>query len=137
MTDFPEAVLGGNGVGPSLHRLSRDFDCSTTHPADQMMVMTGRTPAISGLALVGSDDVEFAGVGHQLQCAIDRGQAYAFAVMSQVVVNLLGRSKVMPIRQHLLDRSALSGAALRRAPVGRLSAHRSDRHGSHVDDLHG
>ena len=136
MTDLPEAVLGGNGIGPPLHRRSRDFDGSTTHTADQMMMVSGRASAICGLAFVGSDDVEFAGVGHQLQGAINRGQTYALTVMSQVVVNLLGRSKVMSIRQHLFDCSALSGAALRRAPVGRLSAHRSDWHGSHVDDLH-
>jgi hypothetical protein len=47
-----------------------------------------------------------------LQRPIDRGQADSFAVMAQIVVNLLGGSEVMSIRQDLLDRRPLPGFAL-------------------------
>jgi hypothetical protein len=83
MTDLPEAVLLGNGIGPPFDRRSGYLDRATTYTADEMMVMmTCRTSAVRGLALVGADGVEFTGIGHELQSAIDRGEADAFAVMS-------------------------------------------------------
>jgi predicted ATPase len=47
-----------------------------------MMMMPGRAAAVRRLAVVGADGVKLASLGHQLQSPIDRGQAYAFAVMS-------------------------------------------------------
>jgi hypothetical protein len=82
VADLPEAVLLGNGIGPPFDRRSGYLDRATTQTADQMMMMAGRTPAVRSLALVGTDGVKFTGIGHELQSAIDRGEADAFAVMS-------------------------------------------------------
>ena len=112
VADLPKAVLLRNGIRPPLYGRSRDFDRTTTDATNQMMMMPGRAPAVRSLTLVGSDSVKVPGIGHELQSPIDRGQADAFAVMSQVVVNLLRRPEVVLICQDLLDRGALPGTAL-------------------------
>jgi hypothetical protein len=112
VADLPKAVLLRNGIRPPLYGRSRDFDRTTTDATDQMMMVSGRAPAVRRLTLVGSDGVEVPNIVHELQSPIDGGQADAFAVMTQVVVNLLRRPKVVLIRQDLLDRGALPGTAL-------------------------
>ena len=112
VADLPKAVLLRNGIRPPLYRRSRDFDRTTTDATNQMMMVSGRAPAVRSLTLVGSDSVKAPGIGHELQSPIDRGEADAFAVMSQVVVNLLRRPEVVLICQDLLDRGALPGTAL-------------------------
>ena len=112
MADLPEAVLRGHRIGPTLHSWSRDFDRATTGPTDEMMVVPGGAAAVRSLTVVGSDGVEIACLAHELQGSIDRGQADAFAVMSQIVMDLLGRSEVVPIGQDLLDCRSLPGPAL-------------------------
>jgi len=77
-----------------------------------MMMMIGRAAMVRRLALVSSDGVKFAGIGHELQSAINRGKAYALAVMSQVVVNLLGGTEVVLIGKDVGDCGALSSPAL-------------------------
>jgi hypothetical protein len=112
VADFAEAVPLGHCVGPSLDRRSRDLDRTTADAADQMMMMPGRAATVRGLTIVGSDGVEIACLAHELQGSVDRGQADAFIVMSQIVMYLLGRPEVVPIGQDLLDRRSLPGPAL-------------------------
>src|SRR4249920_4250518 len=90
VADFAEAMPLGHGVGPPLNRRSRDLDCPTADAAYQMMMMPGRAATVRRLTVVGTDGIEFACFGHELQGAVDRGQADAFAMMSQIVIDLLG-----------------------------------------------
>jgi hypothetical protein len=112
VADFAEAVLLGNRIGPSLDGWSRDLDRTAADAADQMMVMPGRAATVRSLAVVGSDGVEVACFGHELQGSVDRGQSDTFAVVSEIVVDLLGGPEVVPIGQDLFDCRALSGLAL-------------------------
>ena len=140
MTDLAEAMLGGNCIGPALNRRTGDFDRTTTVAAYQMVMVAGRAAAIRRLAVAGPDRVKVAHVGHELQCAVDRRQPNAFAVLSQVVMNLLRGPKVVATGQDVLDCCALPGATLRarwHARLRRFSAHRSDLHGPHADALRG
>ena len=132
MTDLSEAVLLGDRVGPTLDRRARDLDRPPTCAADQMMMVARRATAVRRLTLVGSDGVEITCIGHELQRPIDRGQADAFAVMAQIVVNLLGGPEVMSIRQDLLDGGPLPGLALRTRRLGRRIRFR-DRPSCHLD----
>jgi len=84
------------------------------------MVMSCRAAPVRRLALVGSDGIKITRVAHELQGPIDRCQANAFAVMSQVVVNLLCGSKVMPIGQNFIDRGALASPTLTTRRLGPL-----------------
>jgi hypothetical protein len=137
VTDLPEAVLLGDGIGPPLHRRSRHLDGTTTQAADQMMMMlTRRAAAVRRFTVAGPDGIDIACVGHELQGAIDSSQTDPFAVVSQIVVYLLGGSEVMLTEKNLFDRGALPSPPLRTASDG-LSAHRSDQHGRRDDDLHG
>ena len=132
MADLSEAVLLGNRVGPSLDRRARDLDRPAADAADQMMMVPRRATAVRRLTLVGSDGVEITCIGHELQRPIDRSQADAFAVMSQIVMNLLGGPEVMSIRQDLLDGGPLPGLALSTRRLGRrIRFH--DRPGRHLD----
>ena len=85
-----------------------------------MMVMSSRTTPVRRLTLVGSDGIKITRVAHELQGPIHRCQANTFAVMSQVVVNLLCRSKVMPIGQNFFDRGALASPTLTARRLGPL-----------------
>jgi hypothetical protein len=105
-------VLLGDRIGPSLDGWSRDLDRTAADAADQMMVMPGRAATVRSLAVVGSDGVEIACFGHELQRSVDRGQPDTFTVVSEIVVDLLGRPEVVPIGQDLLDCRPLSGLAL-------------------------
>src|SRR5687767_5514873 len=105
-------MLLGHRIGPSLDSRSGDFDSTATCAADQMVMVASRAAAIRRLTLVSSDRVDITCFSHQLQGPIDRGQADACAMMAQIVVNLLGGSEVMSIRQDLLDRRPLPGFAL-------------------------
>lgn len=112
VADLPKAVLLRNGIRPPLHRRPRDFDRTTTDAANQMMMVPGRAAAVRRLTVVGPNGVKIAGICHELQSPIDRGEADAFAVMTQAVMNLLRRPEVVLICQNLLDRGALPGTAL-------------------------
>jgi hypothetical protein len=160
MADLPEAILLGNRIGPTLDSRSRDLDRSTADAADEVVVVVpGGAAAVRGLTVAGADRVKIAGIGHELQGSVNRRQTNAIAVMSQIVMNLLCRPKVEPIGQDFFHRCALSGpplrtrrlsgCGLRRRAVrhlgvprrgrlaGPLSAHRSDQHAPHADDLDG
>jgi hypothetical protein len=112
VADLTKAVLLCNGVCPALYCRARDFDRAPTDTADQMMMVTRRTAAIGGLAVVGADRVKITCIGHKLQSPIDRGETDAFAVLAKIIVNLLCCSEVMPAGQDLLDSGTLSGPAL-------------------------
>ena len=158
VTDLAEPVLRSHRVGPPLHRRSGDLDRTTANAADQMMMVARRATAICRLTLVGSDGVEFAYFGHQLQGPVDRGQADPLSLMPKVVVNLLCCPEVVAIGEDFLNGGPLPGLALstrrlrrcfrfrdrpsrhRGAPrrIGpRLSAHRNDQHVLHADVLRG
>jgi hypothetical protein len=120
MADLAEPVLFGNCVCPAFYRRSRDLDRPTADAANEVVVMPGGAAAVRRLTLVGSDGIKITRVAHELQGPIDRCQANAFAVMSQVVVNLLCRPKVMSIGQNFFDRGALAGPALTARRLGPL-----------------
>jgi hypothetical protein len=113
VTDFAKSVLRGNRICPALNRRTRDFDRTTAGTADQVVVVAGRAAAIRRLTVSGPECVEVAGISHQLQGPIDRRQTDAFAVLSQILVNLLGRPEVVTIGKDFLDRSTLPRPALR------------------------
>jgi hypothetical protein len=112
VADLPKAVLLGNGICPTFHGRSGDLNRTTTAAADQMMMVTGRTAAIRSLTVIGADNVKITCIGHELQRPVDRGEADTFAVMAQIIVNLLGCSKIMAVRQDLLDSCTLPGPTL-------------------------
>jgi hypothetical protein len=113
VTDFAKSVLRGNRICPALNRRTRDFDRTTAGTAEQVVVVAGRAAAIRRLTVAGPECVEVAGISHQLQGPIDRRQTDAFAVLSQILVNLLGRPEVVTIGKDFLDRSTLPRPALR------------------------
>jgi Beta-lactamase len=132
VTDLAKPVLLRHRVGPPLHRRSRDLDRTTADAADQMMVVAGRAPSIGRLTVVGSDRVELANFGHELQGSVDRGQPDAFALMPQVVMDLLSCPEIVAIGEDFLDRSPLPGFALSTRRLGCCLRLR-DRPSRHLD----
>ncbi len=77
-----------------------------------MMVVAVGAAAVGGLAVGGPQRVQLAGLGQRLQGAVDRGQSDAVAPLAQLVVDLLRRTELVQLGQHLLHGGPLAGAAL-------------------------
>jgi hypothetical protein len=83
MSDRGEALGCRHALGPGLDLGSLDLHGAATGAADEMMVMLmGATPPVEVLAVVVAHDVEFAGVGEELQVSIDGRQPDWFALFA-------------------------------------------------------
>ena len=67
-------VLGGLG-GPPLDARAVDLDRTAAAAADEVVVVTRSALAEEGLAVVGAQGVDLAGLGHRLERAVDGRQA--------------------------------------------------------------
>src|SRR5690242_1003003 len=120
--DCREAVLGGHLVGPSLDGRALDLDGAAATAAHEVVVVVRRAGAVDGLALVGAQDVDGAGLDHRLERPVDRGEAHARTGLAQPGVHRLGRGEVVGPLEQLCDRSLLPGRLARDGnPLGAVA----------------
>lgn len=100
-------------AGPALHCRSFDFDGTAAAPAYQVVMVTGRAPAVGGFTIVGPDGVQLVGACHQLQGSVNGGESDSRTGMTQVIVNLTGRAELVGPPEDLLNCGTLAGPTLR------------------------
>ena len=74
MAHVDETVFIGDPVGPALHGGAEHLLGAPARAAHQVMVVPVAAPAVTRVAARRLHHVDLAGLGQQLQCAIDSGQ---------------------------------------------------------------
>ena len=92
--------------------------------ADQVVVVRAAAPAVEGLAVLGAQHVDLAGVGERLQRPVDRRQPDVLAARAEQVVDLLGAAEVLEGRERRGHRPPLPGRT-RSAAAAVVSARHS------------
>ena len=72
-----------------------------------------RAAPVGGFAVVGSDQVKLAGVGHHQQGSVDGRQPDVLTLVAEVVVDLAGGAEVVSAGQQVGDCGALPRVPLR------------------------
>ena len=88
VADVAEVMGRSDFRRPGLYLVGADLNGTAAHPANQMMVMCGRTVPVAHLARTVPQNVDDAGVGESLQVAVHRGQSDGFAVGDEFVVGV-------------------------------------------------
>ncbi len=104
-----EPVLCGDLRRPALGRGPSDLDGCATHAADEVVMVSARTQAVTRLTIVGDDDVYRAISSESLKRTVDGGQTHRFFRLAQQIMNLLSAAKVLDGGQRADDRGALLG----------------------------
>jgi hypothetical protein len=118
VADLAEAVLLGDPGGPALDGGAGDLDRTTADPADQVMVVPGRTAPVRHFAVTGPQRVDLAALSHRLQGPVDGGQPDPVAALAEQVVDLLRGTEIVQVGQDRVHRRPLPGAALRHGRGG-------------------
>lgn len=87
--DVTETVFPGNLFGPGLKIGCLDFHRFAAFAADEVMVVLGRATPVGRLPVGSAKHIEFVGVDHELQSAVDRGDSHFFSRVGEFCVKLL------------------------------------------------
>ena len=108
--------------GPGLDLAALHLDGRAARAAHQVVMVVFRAAPVHRFAGVGAQRVDDAGRRHLLQGAVHRGQPDTLTAPAQLVVQLLGRPKLVELVQQRRDRGALTGGAHARRRHSRPSA---------------
>ena len=113
-------------VGPPLDGRSLDLDGAPAGAAHEVVVVVRRAGPVDGLAVVGAQHVDRAGLDHRLERPVDRGQADACARVAQPGVHRLGGGEVVGALEQLGDGHLLPGGLREVAAESRAARHGLD-----------
>src|SRR5262245_14239109 len=102
-----KAVFDGDALGPPLNGRPVYFDRRATRPAHEMVVVPATAPAVHLLARDRTHDVDVAGLGERLECAVDSGQAQMLAAVAQHRMQFLCTVERLRVPEEIGDRAAL------------------------------
>ena len=131
--NLAESVLVGDVVGPPLDGGAFDLDGAAAVAAHEVVVVAHRAAPVGGFAVVGSDQVKLAGVGHHQQGSVDGCQPNVLTLVAEVVVDLAGGAEVVGAGEQVGDCGALPRVPLRGGyhatllPGGEVTAQQYDK----------
>jgi hypothetical protein len=97
MADVGVPMLFGNSIGPLNDGLPGDFDGASARPAQEVMVVLLGTLKVDRLAVPERQDVHLAGVHHESESPVNRGESDVVPALSQGRMDLLGAAEIVEL----------------------------------------
>ena len=114
VADVGVPVTLSQGISPSFRSWTGDLDGVPARPAHKVMVVLPRAPKIHRLAIIAGEDVHVAGLHHEHEISVGRGEPDAATSLSQDRVDARGASEVVELREYFADKIYVGASQRRR-----------------------
>jgi hypothetical protein len=97
VADVGVPVTLSQDISPSFRGWTGDLGVVPARPAHKVMVVLLRAPKMRGLAIIAGEDVHVAGLRHEHEISVGRGEPDAATSLSQGRVDLRDASEVVEL----------------------------------------